>query len=77
VIFVTHDQIEALSLSDRIAIMKFGVLEQVGTPEDVYFARASRSSRLSRQDVSLCPARSPHRLGKRSASASRAVARRR
>ncbi len=37
VIFVTHDQIEALSLSDRIAIMKFGELEQVGTPEDVYY----------------------------------------
>jgi ABC-type Fe3+/spermidine/putrescine transport system ATPase subunit len=37
VIFVTHDQIEALSLSDRIAIMKFGVLEQVGTPEEVYY----------------------------------------
>jgi len=41
VIFVTHDQIEALSLSDRIAIMKFGVLEQVGTPEDVYFRPAT------------------------------------
>ncbi len=37
VIFVTHDQIEALSLSDRIAIMKFGVLEQVGTAEEVYY----------------------------------------
>jgi ABC-type Fe3+/spermidine/putrescine transport system ATPase subunit len=37
VVFVTHDQIEALSLSDRIAIMKFGVLEQVGTPEEVYY----------------------------------------
>jgi ABC-type Fe3+/spermidine/putrescine transport system ATPase subunit len=37
VIFVTHDQIEALSLSDRIAIMKLGELEQVGTPEDVYY----------------------------------------
>jgi len=41
VIFVTHDQIEALSLSDRIAIMKFGVLEQVGTPEEVYFRPAT------------------------------------
>ena len=41
VIFVTHDQIEALSLSDRIAIMKFGVLEQVGTPEDVYYRPAT------------------------------------
>lgn len=37
VLFVTHDQIEALSLSDRIAIMKFGRLEQVGTPEQVYY----------------------------------------
>lgn len=41
VIFVTHDQVEALSLSDRIAIMKFGVLEQVGSPEDVYFRPAT------------------------------------
>ncbi len=32
VLFVTHDQIEALSLSGRIAIMKAGQLEQVGTP---------------------------------------------
>ena len=41
VVFVTHDQIEALSLSDRIAIMKFGQLEQVGTPEDVYYHPAT------------------------------------
>jgi iron(III) transport system ATP-binding protein len=41
VIFVTHDQIEALSLSDRIAIMKFGVLEQVGTPTEVYYHPAT------------------------------------
>jgi len=41
VMFVTHDQIEALSLSDRIAIMKFGELEQVGTPEEVYYKPAT------------------------------------
>ncbi|MGH7797552.1 MAG: ABC transporter ATP-binding protein [Candidatus Binatia bacterium] len=41
VLFVTHDQIEALSLSDRIAIMKFGVLEQIGTPEQVYYHPAT------------------------------------
>lgn len=35
-IFVTHDQEEALSLSDRIAIMRQGQIEQVGTPEEVY-----------------------------------------
>jgi putative spermidine/putrescine transport system ATP-binding protein len=36
VVFVTHDQVEALSLSDRIAIMNHGHLEQVGPPEQVY-----------------------------------------
>ncbi len=35
-VFVTHDQDEALTLSDRIAIMNNGVIEQIGTPEDVY-----------------------------------------
>jgi ABC-type Fe3+/spermidine/putrescine transport system ATPase subunit len=41
VLFVTHDQIEALSLSDRIAIMKAGRLEQIGTPEEVYYQPAT------------------------------------
>jgi ABC-type Fe3+/spermidine/putrescine transport system ATPase subunit len=41
VLFVTHDQIEALSLSDRIAIMKFGQFEQVGAPEEVYYNPAT------------------------------------
>jgi spermidine/putrescine transport system ATP-binding protein len=35
-LFVTHDQGEALSMSDRVAIMNAGVVEQCGTPEDVY-----------------------------------------
>lgn len=35
-IYVTHDQLEALSMADRIAVMHNGVLQQVGTPEDVY-----------------------------------------
>jgi len=35
-LFVTHDQLEALALADRIAIMNFGVLQQLGTPEEVY-----------------------------------------
>ncbi len=35
-IFVTHDQEEALSISDRIAVMRQGAVEQVGTPEEVY-----------------------------------------
>lgn len=37
-IMVTHDQEEALSFGDRLAVMRFGKIEQVGTPEEVYFA---------------------------------------
>jgi spermidine/putrescine transport system ATP-binding protein len=35
-IFVTHDQEEALTLSDRVAVMNEGVVEQVGTPQEIY-----------------------------------------
>jgi multiple sugar transport system ATP-binding protein len=35
-IYVTHDQIEALTLADRIAVMKSGVIQQLATPHDVY-----------------------------------------
>ncbi len=35
-IFVTHDQEEALTMSDRIVVMNKGVIEQVGTPEELY-----------------------------------------
>ena len=35
-VFVTHDQAEALTLSDRIAVMSKGRLEQLGTPEQIY-----------------------------------------
>ena len=35
-IYVTHDQIEAMTMADRIVIMKDGLIQQVGTPKDVY-----------------------------------------
>ncbi len=35
-IFVTHDQEEAMSISDMIVVMKLGVLQQIGKPQDVY-----------------------------------------
>jgi ABC-type Fe3+/spermidine/putrescine transport system ATPase subunit len=41
-IYVTHDQEEAMSVSDRIALMNAGRLEQVGTPVDIYRTPATR-----------------------------------
>jgi multiple sugar transport system ATP-binding protein len=35
-LYVTHDQVEAMSMADRIAIMHDGILQQVGSPEEVY-----------------------------------------
>jgi len=35
-IYVTHDQEEALTMSDRIVVMKDGIIQQIGTPEDIY-----------------------------------------
>jgi len=35
-IYVTHDQVEAMTMGDRIAVMNFGVLQQVGPPEELY-----------------------------------------
>jgi ABC-type Fe3+/spermidine/putrescine transport system ATPase subunit len=35
-VYVTHDQEEALSISDRIAVMEFGHIQQIGTPREIY-----------------------------------------
>jgi multiple sugar transport system ATP-binding protein len=35
-IYVTHDQVEAMTMGDRIAVLRAGVLQQAGTPEDLY-----------------------------------------
>ena len=42
VIYVTHDQEEALTMSDRVAVMQRGRIEQVGTPAELYEAPATR-----------------------------------
>ena len=42
VIFVTHDQDEALAISDRVAVMEAGQIRQIGTPEELYRAPRSR-----------------------------------
>jgi multiple sugar transport system ATP-binding protein len=41
-IYVTHDQIEALTLADRIAVMKDRTFQQIGTPQEIYLRPANR-----------------------------------
>ncbi|MBR6766373.1 MAG: ABC transporter ATP-binding protein [Clostridia bacterium] len=41
-VYITHDQEEALNMSDRIAVMNNGVIDQVGTPEEIYERPATR-----------------------------------
>ncbi len=41
IVFVTHDQVEAMTMADRIVIMKDGHIQQVGTPSEVYHAPAN------------------------------------
>jgi multiple sugar transport system ATP-binding protein len=40
-LYVTHDQVEAITLGDRIAVLNIGRLQQVGTPEELYRAPAN------------------------------------
>src|ERR1041385_1015398 len=44
-IYVTHDQVEAMTLGDRVAVMRDGFLQQVGSPKDLYEDR--KSTRLN------------------------------
>ncbi|SFI33014.1 iron(III) transport system ATP-binding protein/spermidine/putrescine transport system ATP-binding protein [Tindallia magadiensis] len=40
-VYVTHDQEEALAIADRVAVMNQGVIEQIGTPEEIYYQPAT------------------------------------
>jgi ABC-type sugar transport system ATPase subunit len=42
IVYVTHDQVEAMTLADRIAVLRGGVLEQFATPDDIYNKPASK-----------------------------------
>jgi multiple sugar transport system ATP-binding protein len=35
-VYVTHDQVEAMTLADRVVVMNHGIIEQIGTPQDLY-----------------------------------------
>ena len=41
-VYVTHDQAEAMTLGDRIVVMRKGAIAQIGTPRDIYFSPANR-----------------------------------
>ena len=41
-VHVTHDQQEALTIGDRVAVVRAGALEQAGSPDDVYWRPANR-----------------------------------
>ena len=41
-VYVTHDQVEAMGMADRIAVMDRGVLQQYGTPDEIYDRPANR-----------------------------------
>jgi multiple sugar transport system ATP-binding protein len=58
-VFVTHDQEEALSLGDRIAVMHEGTVQQVGSPRDVYLKPANLfvASFIGSPPVNLFPCR--------------------
>ena len=57
--YITHDQEEALSISDRVAVMRDGRIEQLGTPEDIYTAPVNEY--VARFVGQLEPPRRPRR----------------
>jgi spermidine/putrescine ABC transporter ATP-binding subunit len=57
VLYVTHDQEEALTMSDRIAVFNHGRVEQIGTPEELYDRPATRFVASFIGDTNLVPGR--------------------
>ncbi|HEX4139875.1 MAG TPA: ABC transporter ATP-binding protein [Candidatus Methylacidiphilales bacterium] len=58
-LYVTHDQEEALSLADRIAVMNRGRIEQVGTPRDIYEKPANEFTARFMGELNVVAAESP------------------
>lgn len=56
-VFVTHDREEALSLADRVAVMRDGRIEQIGAPDDIYYRPESRFIGTFVGDANILPGR--------------------
>ena len=54
-VFVTHDQEEALSIADVVAVMRAGMIDQIGSPHEIYLRPASRDVALFLGDANLLP----------------------
>jgi multiple sugar transport system ATP-binding protein len=65
-IYVTHDQVEALTMADRIAVMEGGKLQQYGTPDDIYRRPANTTVArfVGSPSMNLIPGRAAQRDGK-------------
>ena len=63
-LYVTHDQIEALTMGDRVAVLRDGVLQQVAPPEEIYQRPANRfvASFIGSPAMNLLPAAADGRL---------------
>jgi multiple sugar transport system ATP-binding protein len=66
VVYVTHDQVEAMTLGDRIAVMKDGRVQQLGTPEDIYERPANLyvAGFMGSPTMNLVPVTLQHESGK-------------
>ena len=69
-VYVTHDQLEAMSLADRIAVMNHGVVEQIGAPQEIYDRPATEfvANFIGSPPMNLLPFEGSLRQGDRSVS---------
>ena len=62
-VYVTHDQDEAMILSNRIVLMDHGIIEQIGTPDDLYFRPQSLFAAKFLGDTNIVPGKIVERQG--------------
>src|SRR5262249_36048174 len=62
-VYVTHDQVEAMTLADRVVVMNHGVIEQVGTPQELYHQPRTRfvAGFIGSPAVEFIPSTRPHK----------------